>query len=368
MPAFGVVTAQTSFGMSSSAGSATTLSRSDHVHGTPVHDAGAHASVPLNSFAAPTGNVNFGGFGITNLASPVNPNDGANKTYVDNAVAGLSWKQPCRVASTANVNIATGGLIAVDGVTVVAGDRVLLKNQTTAGQNGIYVAAAGAWLRSTDANTSAGLTQATCYVESGTTQADTAWTQTTDPPITVDTTALTWVQFSGGGTYQAGNGLTLTGNVFAVGAGSGILVSAGQTSVDTSVVTPTSRLINTTAPLTGGGNLTADRTLAITNFAGSAPGAVPTSPGGTATYLRADGAWASPPGSGMTKYSGALAGTASPEVVTHNLNTRDVMVNVLNGASPYTAVVVDWDATTVNTITIRYNPNLGAGYRVVVIG
>jgi hypothetical protein len=68
------------------------------------------------------------------------------------------------------------------------------------------------------------------------------------------------------------------------------------------------------------------------------------------------------------KVAFALAGTGGPEVVTHNLNTRDIHLQVLNGASPYTAVQVDWDATTVNTATIRYNPNLGAGYRCVIVG
>jgi hypothetical protein len=70
----------------------------------------------------------------------------------------------------------------------------------------------------------------------------------------------------------------------------------------------------------------------------------------------------------VRKYAAALTGTVSPEVVTHNLNTRDVQVTVLNGASPYTAVECDWDATTVNTVTLRFNPVLGAGYRVVVVG
>lgn len=121
----------------------------------------------------------------------------------------------------------------------------------------------------------------------------------------------------------------------------------------------TSRQILTTAPLTGGGNLTADRTLAISNFAGSSPGAVPTSPGGTTQFLRADGTWASPGGGGtVNKFAATLNGNASPETVTHNLNTRDVSVTVLNGASPYTAVTLDWDATTLNTVTIRYNSPL----------
>jgi hypothetical protein len=71
---------------------------------------------------------------------------------------------------------------------------------------------------------------------------------------------------------------------------------------------------------------------------------------------------------GTQKFAAALVGTASPEVITHNLNTRDVYISVLNGSTPFSAVEVDWDATTVNTVTIRYNPNLGAGYRAVVMG
>jgi hypothetical protein len=74
------------------------------------------------------------------------------------------------------------------------------------------------------------------------------------------------------------------------------------------------------------------------------------------------------PAGGVQKFAVALTGTASPEVITHNLNTRDVHISVLNGSTPFSAVEVDWDATTVNTVTIRYNPNLGVGYRAVVMG
>jgi hypothetical protein len=134
---------------------------------------------------------------------------------------------------------------------------------------------------------------------------------------------------------------------------------------------PSSRLINTTAPLTGGGDLSADRTLAITSFAGSAPGAVPTSVGGTTNFLRADGTWAAPAGGGtVNKYAAALTGNvayATGEVVTHNLGSRDVHVAVINGASPYQRVEVDWEATSTTQVTLRYNPALGAGFRCVVM-
>ena len=85
---------------------------------------------------------------------------------------------------------------------------------------------------------------------------------------------------------------------------------------------------------------------------------------GVATKQYVDGLVAT----GAKKFAAALVGTASPETITHNLNTQDIMLMVHNGASPFTSVEVDWDATTANTAVIRYNPSLGAGYRVVVMG
>jgi len=317
-PAFGAITAEQTFGAASANGAAATIARSDHTHGNPTHDNAAHAAIARSALAIPTVDVSWGGFKITNLGTPTAATDASTKGYVDAAISGLAWKDTVRVASTANVNVATGGLVAVDGVTTVGGDRVLLKNQTAGAENGIYVAAAGAWARSSDAAAAGDLLNAACFVSEGTTNADTAWVMTTNAPITVGTTSLTWVQFSGAGTYVAGGGLTLTGNTFDVGAGSGITVAADTVAVDTTVIA-------------------------------------------TRAYVDTGSAVAH-------KYAAALTGTASPETVTHNLNTRDVQVVVYNGASPYTAVTVDWDAATVNTVTVRYNPNLGAGYRVVVVG
>jgi len=319
MPAFGAVTAQTTFGLASGSGSAATVMRSDHTHGTPTHVNADHAAINHSALAPPTADVSWGGFKLTSLGTPTAATDASTKGYVDAAISGLAWKDTVRVASTANVVVATGGLVAVDGVTVAAGDRVLLKAQTAPAENGIYVAAAGAWARSTDAAAAGDLLNAAVFVSEGTVNSDTAWVMTTNAPITVGTTALTWVQFSGAGTYVAGAGLTLTGNTFDVGAGTGITVAADTVAVDTTVIA-TQAYVNT----------------AVTGMA--------------------------------KKFAAALTGTASPETVTHNLNTRDVQVVVYNGATPYTAVVVDWDAATVNTVTVRYNPNLGAGYRVVVVG
>jgi hypothetical protein len=317
MPAFGAVTAQTTFGAASATGSAVTVPHADHTHGTPTHLNADHAAINLSALAPPTADTSMGGFKLINVGAPVAGTDAANKTYVDAAINGLSWKDNVRLASTANLNLMA--LTAIDGVTPAVGDRILAKNQTTPSENGIYIAATSGWSRSPDATAGTDILQAAVFVSEGTTQADTAWVMTTNAPITIGTTPLTWAQFGAGAVYSAGNGLTLTANQFAVGAGTGIVVSAGTTAVDTTVI--------------------ATQSYVTTAIAGMAK-----------------------------KFAAVLTGTASPEVITHNLNTRDVQVTVLNGASPYTAVQVDWDATTVNTVTVRYNPNLGAGYRVVVTG
>lgn len=317
--AFGAITVEQTFASASTNGAATTLARSDHAHGNPTHDNAAHAAIALSALGVPTASVNLNSQKIINLADPTLATDATTKQYVDALVAGLSWKDVARLASTANVVVATGTLLTIDGVTTVAGDRVLLKNQTAPAENGLWIAAVGAWTRATDADIEADLLNAAVFVSAGTVNADTAWVMTTNAPITMGSTAMTWVQFSGAGTYTAGNGLTLTGNVFDVGAGTGITVAADTVAVDTTVIATQAYV-----------------TTAVTGMA--------------------------------KKFAAALTGTASPETVTHNLNTRDVTVQVLNGATPWTAVQVDWDATTVNTVTVRYNPTLGAGYRVVVLG
>jgi hypothetical protein len=177
---------------------------------------------------------------ITNLADPTNATDAATKQYVDNVAAGLKWKEAVRVASTANITIAsalTNGS-TIDGVTVATGDRVLLKDQSTGSQNGIYtVVASGAAPRASDANTSAEVDSMVVRVEQGTVNGDKMYLLTTDNP-TLDTTALVFTQFTGGGTaYVAGNGLTESpAGTFNVGAGTGISVNADDVQINTSLV------------------------------------------------------------------------------------------------------------------------------------
>jgi len=107
---------------------------------------------------------------------------------------GMSFKQPCRVASTANL-ASLSGLLTIDGVTLVAGDRVLLKDQTAGANNGIYVATAGAWARASDFDANDEVKGGTLVaISEGTTNGNLLWILTTDDPITIGTTALTFVQ------------------------------------------------------------------------------------------------------------------------------------------------------------------------------
>lgn len=146
--------------------------------------------------------------------APVSGNDVVNKTYLDFFAAGISWKQPVNCGTTANITLS--GLQTIDGVTVVAGDRVLVKSQTAPAQNGIYLASATAWSRAPDADTWDELISAICFVESGSTLAGSAWYCTIQPGGTLGVTAVTWSNFSVAATYTAGTGLTLTDYVFSI--------------------------------------------------------------------------------------------------------------------------------------------------------
>lgn len=176
----------------------------------------------------------MGGQRITNLGDASGATDAVTKQQLDNAIAGLAWKAPVRVATTTNGTLATAYANGqtIDGVTLATGNRILIKDQTTGSENGIYtVNASGAPTRATDANSTAELNSATVYVIAGTTNADKAFTQTANDP-TVDTTALAWAQVGGGTAYTAGNGMTLSGSTFNVGAGTGIVVNADDVAVD----------------------------------------------------------------------------------------------------------------------------------------
>ena len=193
----------------------------------------------LDSISAPVAAVNLNSQKIIGLATPTAGTDAANKAYVDAAAQGLDVKASCRTASAVNVTLATPGA-AIDGVTMVSGDRVLLKNQSTGSQNGIYIwnGAAAAMTRATDADASTEVTPGLfTFVEEGTANADTGWVLTTNAPITLDTTALVFAQFSGAGQIVGGAGLVLTGTTLDVGAGAGITVNADSVQISNNGVT-----------------------------------------------------------------------------------------------------------------------------------
>lgn len=171
-------------------------------------------SVPLNNFAQPTGDVAFNAKKITGLADPTSDQDAATKYYVDSVAQGLDVKASVVAATTGNITLS--GLQNIDGISVSSGDRVLVKNQDSAAENGIYIANGSAWSRSADANTWEELVSAYTFVEQGSTYADTGWVCTVNAGGTLGTTPVTWSQFSGAGTYLAGTGLTLTGNTFSI--------------------------------------------------------------------------------------------------------------------------------------------------------
>jgi len=143
---------------------------------------------------------------------PVGNTDLCNKTYVDAAIVGISWKQPVRAATTTNITLS--GAQTIDTVPVVAGDRVLVKDQSTQANNGIYIVGTP-WTRSPDADTWDELVSAMVFVESGS-QAGAAFYCPIQPGGTLGVTAVTWNNFSVAGTYFAGTGLSLAANTFSI--------------------------------------------------------------------------------------------------------------------------------------------------------
>ena len=174
---------------------------------------------------------------LTLSGDPTNPLHAATKQYVDtvaaNAATGIDPKDAVRTATTANITLS--GTQTVGAVAVVAGDRVLVKNQTNAAENGIYVVAAGAWSRATDSVQGRLTTGALTLVLEGT-HGSQQWYLQTSGTITVGTTNQTWIQFNAATTYTNGNGLDLVGSIFSVRAHTGISVTAAGVAIDTTVV------------------------------------------------------------------------------------------------------------------------------------
>lgn len=186
---------------------------------TPINKAGdtAIGGLTLNSAA----NITLSGGGtITGLpTAPVGSTDAASKAYVDSMAQGLDPKASVRAATTASGTLASSfanGSV-IDGVTLVTGNRILIKNQSSNTENGIYtVNASGAPTRATDMDAWTEVPGAYVFIEEGSTLADTGWVCTSNTGGTLGSTAITWVQFFGAGTYTAGTGLTLSGTQFSI--------------------------------------------------------------------------------------------------------------------------------------------------------
>lgn len=176
---------------------------------------------------------------INNVADPLGAGDAVNKSYVDALVSGLSPKNSAKVATDvplpsniynngssgvgATLTASAPGALTVDGVAVLLGDRVVVKNEVAPAHNGIYICTvegaigvAYVLTRTSDADTSAELDGAFIFVESGTVNAATGWLIANSSLIIIGTTTINFTQFSGAGTYLAGTGLTLTGNIFSI--------------------------------------------------------------------------------------------------------------------------------------------------------
>lgn len=294
----------------------------------------------LSDLGAAQANLDLNTNKLTNVGEPTADSDAATKGYVDGVAQGLDIKESVRAATTANITLSAAQ--TVDGVAVVAGDRVLVKNQSTASENGIYVVASGAWTRAADFDEDSEVTAgAFTFVEEGTTNADTGWVLSSDGTLTVGTSALDFTKFSTAGAITAGDGLTKTGNTLDVGAGTGIVVNADDVAV----------------------------AFADTNPADPAQGGA--APGAAVTASRSDHVHGLP--TDIAYVNGAtLVGdnTTTEFVVTHGLGTQDVVAQVRESASPFAVVYVDTEVISTTQVRFRFAlpPLTGTDYRVTILG
>lgn len=304
----------------------------------------------IDQLSVPTADVAFNSRKITGLADPTNAQDAATKAYVDGVASALDIKASVRVGTTANITLS--GLQAIDGITVIANDRVLVKNQTTGSQNGIYLASSGAWTRSADADSSTEVNPGMfTFIEEGTTNADSGWVLTTDGTVALGTTALTFSQFSGAGTVIAGNGLTKTGNTLDVG-GTANRITVGATTVDIAATYVGQTSITTLGTITTG--VWGGTAIALANGGTGA-----TTAAAARTNLAATGKYAATLGS-------LTAGV--PLTITHNLNTTDVIAafRLVSGGQE---IGVSYNIVDANSISATVDISQTAStIRAVVIG
>jgi|SRR3954469_599261 len=304
---------------------------------------------------------NFGNQRLLAVGDPQAETDAINLQSARRLVQGVTnRKEAVRVATTANISVSAPGA-AIDGVTLANGDRVLLKDQTTGSQNGIYDfnGSAVALTRSVDSDSDAEVKPGTqVFVSEGTVNGNTTWQITTDGPIVVGTTTLVWAQTGAGGTtYTAGNGLSLTSNAFAVvpKANSGIAVDSGGVSV------------------VAAGGLTVGSSGVVIASGAAGNGLTLTSGvldvvGGTGITVAAD-LVSLDTSVAVRKYAVNVGNAAATTiVVTHSLGTRDITWSVQD-ATTFEFVEVDGVATNTTTLTLTFaTAPASNAYRVVVHG
>jgi len=316
---------------------------------------------------------------VTVTQDPVSALQLATKQYVDSVAQGLDAKASVRnastVAFTATYSNGTAGVgatltnsgtlaaFAADGITNSVGDRVLIKNQATAAQNGIYtVTTAGsgsvAWVltRATDMDTWAEVPNSFTFVEDGSTQADTGWVCTSNQGGTMGTTAITWVQFSGAGTYTAGTGLTLSGTQFSI---TNTAVTAGSYGSATQVGTFT---VNAQGQLTLAGNTTV--TPAITSITGLGTGvatALAVNTGTAGAFVVNGGALGTPSSGTLTNATGLPLTTGVTGIL--GVSNGGIGVGTLsglaygNGTSAFTAATAAQVVSVIGTTAVTNATN-----------
>jgi hypothetical protein len=307
--------------------------------------------------------------GNIKVATPTDDAHAATKGYVDAARSGLDVKQSVRAATTGPINLA-GDLEngdAIDGVTLATGDRVLVKHQVTASENGIYVVqASDAAVRATDFDGTGEVSGgAFTFVEEGTAHADSGWVVSSNGAITVGTDAINWVQFSGAGQITAGDGLTKTGNTInVVGTADRITANAdsvdiastyvGQSSITTLGTITTGTWNGTDVAIADGGTGSGTASGARTNLAETSASGLTTS---TPVLAR------------IAKQGCAASSVGvSTTTVTHNFGTTDVMVQIYEVATGAT-VFGDVSRSNGNTISVVLNGTISANdYTIVVTG
>ena len=190
----------------------------------------------LDQMTAPSGSVSLNSQTITNLGAPVNATDAATKSFVESTAQGLDVKDSCVAATTGNITISTAlnNGDAIDGVTLSTNDRVLVKDQSTASENGIYVVGSSP-ARASDLAAGSDAAGMFTFVEQGTVNADNGFVCTSNKgSAVVGTNNLAYSQFSGAGSVTAGDGLDKSGNTLSLDLKSngGLVIESTELAID----------------------------------------------------------------------------------------------------------------------------------------